>query len=289
MIAKVKSCKSISGLIGYITGKQHKLTDVQGLIPGLSRAEIIAEFTRRQELNTRCKKPTSHIILSFPKEDKIDMKKADNILQDFMERLVGRGQMWVAYEHFDRDHQHYHIALNRIQMDGTLLSDSYSLRRAMEISRELEEKYGLRRLSNRKYKNESIRIEGLRELLIKVLRTAGSMEDFKIQLGRVGVKALTGRGIVFIDGQTGAKIKGSAIGREFSLANIEKLLDRNRGAEAKQERSHRDDIHIEEWGAIDTPIHAILDGIIKSTFIPETEQEVLDEEERKRRKRKRRR
>tara|TARA_R110002020_G_scaffold282702_7_gene498364 strand:- start:484 stop:1353 length:870 start_codon:yes stop_codon:yes gene_type:complete len=289
MIAKIKSCKSISGLIGYITGKQHKLTDVQGLIPGLSKAEIIAEFTRRQELNTRCKKPTSHIILSFPQEDKIDMKKADNILQDFMEQLVGRGQMWVAYEHFDRDHQHYHIALNRIQMDGTLLSDSYSLRRAMEISRDLEEKYGLRRLSSSKHKNESIRIGGLRELLVKVLRTAGNMEDFKIQLGREGIKVMTGRGIVFIDGQTGAKIKGSAIGREFSLANIEKVLEWNRGAEAKQERSHRDDINIEEWGAIDTPIHKILDGIVKSTFIPEMEQEDLDEEERKRRKRKRRR
>ena len=51
------------------------------------------------------------------------------------------------------------------------------------------------------------------------------MNDFKVELEKHQFKVLQARGIAFIDKQCGAKIKGSDLGREYSLMYIKRRIE----------------------------------------------------------------
>lgn len=64
----------------------------------------------------------------------------------------------------------------------------------------------------------------LKQAIDNLLPNISSMQQLGTALQKQGVKTLVKRGVTFINIQNGMKVKGSDIGREYSLANLEKRL-----------------------------------------------------------------
>jgi type IV secretory pathway VirD2 relaxase len=50
---------------------------------------------------------------------------------------------YAIFRHFDADHPHLHILVNRIGYDGKVISDSKDYQRSEQVLRELEKQHGL--------------------------------------------------------------------------------------------------------------------------------------------------
>lgn len=291
MIAKVITSGSIKGLMKYLTEKEHTVVDMNKVFMHQSINTVIDEFERTQGHNQRCKSPNFHIILSFSSDEVITPKKKNDILQDFMSQFVGDDQMWIAIEHPDtKSHQHMHIALNRIQSNGKALTSSNTAYRCLAICRALEKKYGLKQLSSFKDENQNFRKEKLKNIIDETIRKVTNLHEFKIEIEKHQFKVLQSRGIAFVDKRCGAKIKGSDLGREYSLKFIMERIE-------KYSELRRDlhDRHIKQSTIINEPMGTLLADIANFTLLlmnhrarGSSQQEEYDPEiDRKKRKRRR--
>lgn len=264
MIAKISNT-NIEPLMNYLTAKKYSLIDANGVIPGGKLKVLISEFENRQQLNRRAKKKTQHIILSWKRDDNITGGKIDQILNDFMNQFAERESMWVAIRHPDTDsHIHLHIALNRIRKDGSLVSDSFSAKEAIDICRALEEKYQLQKLESNKYINENREIEYLKMIIAKALPKSKTIDQFKKILEDSNYKILLGRGITFVNQSNGSKIKGSAISRSFSLKGIQDIIEQNNLNKAPIEKDNSNLFSI--GNLIQELLHQNHNSFIASTF-----------------------
>jgi hypothetical protein len=66
--------------------------------------------------------------------------------------------------------------------------------------------------------------QGIRDKIDRNLLKYKTMKDLRIALQKEGLKMYQKRGVSFLDTKTAAKFKGSDLGREYSLMNIEKRL-----------------------------------------------------------------
>jgi hypothetical protein len=214
----------VKGLLHYLTKKENEVITSNLLLPDLPIKEIQKEMEIMQSLNKRCKKNLMHIVLSFPHQEKLDSVTLKNITEDFLEAFKADNCMSISYRHFDRSHPHVHCVINKIKMDGTVLSDSFSHIRAKKICRKIEQIYDLTRVSNFSKENTNSSIQKLQIEIDTVIEDSLSFEEFIRLLELKSYKVLKGRGISFIDKRNGTKIKGSAIGRNYSLSNIKKRL-----------------------------------------------------------------
>ncbi|MFY7911755.1 MAG: hypothetical protein ACOVO2_19495, partial [Emticicia sp.] len=67
--------------------------------------------------------------------------------------------------------------------------------------------------------------QSIRDKIDRNLLKHKTMEDLRKSLEKEGVKMYHNRGVSFLDTKTAAKFKGSDLGREYSLMNIEKRLE----------------------------------------------------------------
>ena len=74
----------------------------------------------------------------------------------------------------------------------------------------------------------------LKELIDHNLSKVRSLQELKEKLRQQNYQTYLGRGIAFVNTKNGTKIKGSEIGREYSLANLEKRL----GQQVQMELKH---------------------------------------------------
>lgn len=224
MIAKIITGTNVRGLLQYLTSKDHEVITSNYVFPDSSPSEIAKEMRIVQELNSRCKKNLMHVVLSFPYHDKVDSEKLMNITEEFLEAFKADDCMSISYRHFDRSHPHVHVVINKIKFDGTVLSDSFSHIRAKKICRKIEQNYGLQKVSNIGAENENSSIQNLQKQVDLAIENSVSFEEFIRWLERKKYRVLKGRGISFIDKKNGTKIKGSAIGRNYSLGSIKKRI-----------------------------------------------------------------
>ncbi|PSL29597.1 hypothetical protein [Dyadobacter jiangsuensis] len=75
----------------------------------------------------------------------------------------------------------------------------------------------------------------LKSSVDELLNTVVSIDELKAKLLAQGYKTYVGRGIAFYHLQKNIKIKGSDLGRSYSLASIEKGLAQNIGIEVKEQ------------------------------------------------------
>tara|TARA_R110002072_G_scaffold301732_1_gene482211 strand:- start:4936 stop:5697 length:762 start_codon:yes stop_codon:yes gene_type:complete len=227
MIAKIITGTNAKGLLQYLTSKQNEVITSNNIFPDLTIKEISKEIEIIQGLNRRCKKNLMHVVLSFPNHDNLDSLKMKSITEDFIEAFKAEDCMSISYRHFDRSHPHVHCVINKIKMDGSVLSDSFSHIRAKKICRKIEQIYDLTRVSNISQENKNSSIEKLQKEIDIAINGSDSFEAFVRKLQLKKYKVLKGRGIAFIDSRNGTKVKGSAIGRNYSLSNINKRLLEN--------------------------------------------------------------
>jgi hypothetical protein len=84
-----------------------------------------------------------HTSVNFPPHENLKDEQMVAIAKDYLEAMGFEQHQYAIFRHFDADHPHVHILVNRIGYDGTVLSDSKDYQRSEQILRKLEKQYGL--------------------------------------------------------------------------------------------------------------------------------------------------
>lgn len=126
MIGKGKSIKHAGNSLNYVMqenkGEVLKTSHLLGETP----KEIEKEFKMVQDLNGRCKNNTLSFVVSPSIEDGKDLSNEDfkKLGEDFLKEMKLESRQSILIKHTDKNHQHLHIYVNRIDFDGKAYNDS---------------------------------------------------------------------------------------------------------------------------------------------------------------------
>ncbi|MBT2621878.1 conjugal transfer protein MobB [Chryseobacterium sp. ISL-6] len=151
MIANIGRGESLFGALSYNQLKvekengeilyTHKIVEtVNGLY---TTAQLARSFEPYLAANNKTEKPILHISLNPNPKDQVSDEKFQAIALDYMEQMGYRNQPFVVFKHTDIDRTHIHIVSVCVDEKGKKISDSFEKRRSVNISRALEQKYGL--------------------------------------------------------------------------------------------------------------------------------------------------
>lgn len=223
MIAKTFSTTSVQNTHAYISNPSKGYWLGSNLMFDTKDSKRVAAEFNEIRNDKMTGKEGLHIVLAFSPDDKIKSGSEEDILESFIKEYGIEDHQWVAFEHTDKAHYHIHILANKINSIDRSRFHQPQHMELKRICRKLEKEYGLRSISNTKTINNSRRQE-LRNILEGVIPRCNDMKTLEGELSKVGIKMITGRGVVFVDKRTGAKLKGSSIGRSYSLQNLKKRL-----------------------------------------------------------------
>jgi relaxase-like protein len=180
-------------------------------------------------------KPTFHAKIRIAPEDngKLSTQQWIDIAEKYADKIGFRNTPFVIYLHEENsEKEHIHIVASRVGANNILVSDSYTNYKNLDFCRDIEANYGLRKVErkleaiklNTTFVSSDVRIPPLIEKVSKAINQADSMSDFIFYLNNHNIKVHKGRGIAFTD-ENGIYIKGSKLGRQFSLKNIELAIN----------------------------------------------------------------
>ncbi|MER0441570.1 relaxase/mobilization nuclease domain-containing protein [Emticicia sp. W12TSBA100-4] len=258
MIGKAQKGSRASGILNYCYYEKEELSkkdlekmsldDVRGeiiyaqnvaldtLADGRFDMEYLAQqFKDCAAMNSRLKDYIWHQTFSFPEHEDPSQEQLEKLVMEFSKDFGFEENNLVVFKHMDKNHPHIHIVGNRINVKGvTTAKDSFSHLRTGDFCRKMELKLGLTIVPNMKAllpveerKNafsQSKLADSIRAKIDKRIPYVKTLEGLKKSLAQDGVKMYIGRGVSFLDKKTGASLKGSELGREYSLMNLEKRL-----------------------------------------------------------------
>ncbi len=248
-MAKIVKGSDFKGVVDYILDKNKgtRIVARDGLFME-NKDTIAMSFDIQSQMNVKVAKPVGHIALSFSKEDepRLTDRAMASIALEYMERMGIRNTQFFIARHFDKEHPHVHIAYNRIDNDGSTISDRNERLRSTRICKELTLKYGLHMSSgkenvkrNRLKDPDKTKYE-LYDILKAEVGRCGNWDVLVANLKRQGVevhfkyKGQTNeiQGIVFT--KNGYRFNGSKVDRRFSYSKIDAALQNNRNEERKE-------------------------------------------------------
>ncbi len=169
--------------------------------------------------NPRVKKPVYHFGASLAPDEHLSREQWGMVADRLLERLGLEEHQAVIALHTDRDHEHIHIAVNRVGPDGRAWKPDFDALKAQDAARGLERELGLRvvptkrdlRLEQLKVKRESpdrreVEKPFARRVAIAALedfQQAGSWEELEDRLACRGLRleaARRGGGVIVSDG-----------------------------------------------------------------------------------------
>jgi len=248
MIGKAITGGNISGLLNYCyyeNTKSKKDKNVRGeyifsqnvqilLTDGrINLSAISQQFSDIARLNQNCTQPFWHQCFSFPKDENPSNELLEKITIDFALDFGFFERQMIAFRHYDKEHHHFHIISNRLDLDGkNAVKTSNNYYRINTFCRKMEKKYGLKAVEigrtnkidgkenpiSNKYADE------LRAIINSILPKAQSMDKLIKIMQEQGYVIEKGRGITFVLPKNNIRIKGSDLGKEYSLNNLSKRL-----------------------------------------------------------------
>jgi hypothetical protein len=249
MIAKIIPIKSLrksnfSALVKY-------LTDPQGKSERLARISItncytdeltpaMLEIQNTQEMNKRTKSDkTCHLVLSFPEGERLSNADLKVIEERFCEALGFREHQRISVMHDDTDHQHIHIAINKIHPRKlTIHNPYYDYKKVATLCEQIEQEYGLTQVNHETKLDQSSRIiqdieakAGIESLLgwirreyLDDIKRVDTWQDLHQLLQNHGLAIKErGNGLVFVS-SNGVAVKASYVDRSLSKPNLIKRL-----------------------------------------------------------------
>lgn len=192
------------------------------------------QFLDNMEKNRRLTKFIWHQSFSFPPGENPGNEEITEIALQFAKDFGFEDNQMAVFLHTDKVHRHFHIVANRINFNGKNTADHFNnYARVGKFCRKMELELGLRitpemhlTAENKQQQRETQdqALLTLKQTIDGMLPNVSTMQQLGIELQKQGVKTLVKRGITFINTQNGMKVKGSDIGRQYSLANLEKRL-----------------------------------------------------------------
>src|SRR5260221_12993975 len=113
----------------------------------VSESSILKEVQLVRMQRPNLQKYFYHTSINFPPTEDIPNDLMTQIGQDYLEANGFTQHQFIMFRHYDADHPHLHILVNRIGYDGKVLSDSNDFQRSENILRDLETRYNLTRVT----------------------------------------------------------------------------------------------------------------------------------------------
>lgn len=213
-----------------------------------SERTIMKEIEMVKVLRPNLQKYFYHTSINFPPSEELSNDMMKQIGLDYLEANGFTMHQFIMFRHYDADHPHLHILVNRIGYDGSLVSDSNDFSRSEKVLRELEKKYNLTQVMPSKEakvraitKDEQEMIKRtnvpshkmkLQGIVWKILQDKPELttEEFINALRRNKINVLfnqasTGYVSGISYGYDGVIIKGAKLGNDFKWSSIKTKID----------------------------------------------------------------
>ena len=198
MFGKILHGASFGGLVDYANDhrKNAKLVAASDGINLTSNRSITDSFLMNAGLSTRTKKPVAHFVLALSPHDanRIDDRKLERLVREYLRRMGYDDNQFVAFRHFDKEHPHVHIIVNRVNNQGRCTSDSHEKDRNVKVCRELTREFGLYMAKGKdEVKEKRLRtMDALRYQMMHCVReslqVADNWKEFQEDLAKVGIR-----------------------------------------------------------------------------------------------------
>jgi hypothetical protein len=119
-------------------------------VPRQTMQQTLLSFENYLLANRKTEKPILHISLNPSPEDKLSDKQFAFLAKDYMEKMGYGAQPYIVYKHEDLERRHIHVVSVCTDENGVKIPDSFEWKRSMDACRELELKYGLSPIADRK-------------------------------------------------------------------------------------------------------------------------------------------
>lgn len=254
MIADIKKGSQFRGVVAYVFAPNHKPEAIGGSLSGRDPRTVAREFAEIHRLRPEVEKPVLHVSLSFDPgtvgrvgDRRLTDSEMLGIAREYLRRMGydPAKTPWVAVRHNDQPHQHVHLVVSRIGIDGSLVREQHrDFLKNKEVCRSLERDFNLRtvvmtrdpgrrpptRGEDRAQRERGIVSQKakLHDAVLEAVKGRPSVGEFVAKLRRQEVevqfnRASTGHvsGISFRLGHVA--VRGSQLGRNFSWAGLQKI------------------------------------------------------------------
>jgi hypothetical protein len=202
---------------------------------------IMKEIALVKMLRPNLAKYFYHTSINFPPKEDLPDNKIKKIALEYLEGMGFNQHQYILFRHFDADHPHVHLLVNRIGYDGSVVSDSKDYYRSEQVLRKLERQYGLTQVISSRLaleramtKNElemmkrtdepSIKMK-LQVLLKGLMKEKLTMDQFISRLESRGINVLFNQASTgFVSGISygyeGMQFKGAHLGQAYKWQAI---------------------------------------------------------------------
>lgn len=105
--------------------------------------DISRQMRYQAQERERVKKPVGHLIVSFPKTEKLTKEQELKAVKSVMKEVNVTDTQYRIVKHNDKEHSHYHIAYNRVNNSGELINDHKIKDRLQVACSKVEREQGL--------------------------------------------------------------------------------------------------------------------------------------------------
>lgn len=245
MIGKISKSGSFKTLIEYLDKENAVVLGTN--MYGQDTRGLTAEFMAIRDLNPGIRQPVLHASLSLVPGESLTNEQFREACETWMEKMgfdLNKNQ-YLIVRHQDTEHEHAHLAINRIDMlSGKVIVDSFERYRSQEIVRQLEQTYALEPVapSWQTFKNsehdltqtsERAQRRKLAAAIEQVAQGKPTMTEFFQRLVEQQIRAEVGftrngkpKGITYqrLDQE---KVAGNVLGKAYSFPGLQKYLKVN--------------------------------------------------------------
>jgi len=158
MVAKISVGSSLFGALAY---NQNKIDEGEGRILCSNKMveredgrfdihSCMEDFNRQLPKDIKTEKPILHISLNPHPDDVLTDSQLTAIAEEYMQKMGYGNQPYMVYKHEDIERHHIHIVSLRVDETGKKIDDSNNFYKSKNITRELEDKYGLHTAEKKK-------------------------------------------------------------------------------------------------------------------------------------------
>lgn len=239
MISKVITGKTFEGTCRYICSNENRsiILETEG-VRGQHYKLMAADFEDQRSLRPSLGKAVFHSILSFHPTEKIDDTRLVEIAKEYLQKMGIADTQFSITKHTDQNHPHLHVIANLVNNKGETIKDNWIGLRGKKVAQQLTIQYGLIQAIGENL--ELTHLERLNEkeankyviykTILEKLPLSKNLDDLKVKLKKDGMETLYKykgetnelQGISFRVGNY--KYKGSEVDRQFSVKNLERLL-----------------------------------------------------------------
>lgn len=253
--------KSFLGALRYNQEKvaQGKAEVLDHSFLNTSEKGIMKEIAMVRVQRPALKKYFYHTSINFPKDENLSNELMIKIGREYLEANGFNKHQYIMFRHHDAAHPHFHILVNRIGYDGSIVTDSNDYQRSEKVLRDLERKYNLtevigsreakeRALSNNeiimmKRTNDPSAKVAMQVIIGEVLKSKDqlSTNEFISNLEARGVNVIFNQASTgYVSGISysyqGMVMQGSKLGNGFKWSTIKNII--NYEQERDRQRIH---------------------------------------------------